>query len=77
VAGICSAHMGDEPVEGCSACHAIPSDLFPRWGAMVVEADLAGKAICECGFEFYLTTPACPLCGSRNYTKQPPDKETL
>jgi hypothetical protein len=70
MAGICSAHGGEEAVEGCAACHATPRDLFPNdWDRMVAEAEAAGLAVCECGFEFYLTTTVCPRCGSTKYTK--------
>lgn len=57
--------MGEEPVPGCPACHATPKDLFPDWDQKCAEADAAGLTRCpKCGFEHYLTSDECPLCGT-------------
>jgi hypothetical protein len=71
MAGICSRHFGDDPMEGCAACHSTIKDLLPNdWERMETEAKEAGRAVCYCGFEFYLTTPQCPLCGSTKYARK-------
>ena len=62
MAGICSRHQGNDP--DCAACQAEPRDLFPDWDEKLAEAEAAGRIHCpECGYEFYLTTRDCPLCG--------------
>ncbi len=65
MSGICSIHHPQlGPVKGCGACHATLEDLL---GASVVaqmqaEAEAAGLFTCDCGFEYYKTVDACPLC---------------
>ncbi len=65
MSGICSMHhssMG--PVEGCAACHATMGDLFgeSEYARMRAEAEAAGEFTCDCGFTYYKTVDACPLC---------------
>ncbi len=66
MAGICSMHPPQlGPVEGCAACHATLEDLFGETAVAIAraEAEEAGLCTCECGFEYYKTVDACPLCG--------------
>lgn len=71
---ICSKHLMYD--EHCNLCNAHPRDMtrhdgtkmFPDWDKKVAEAKTAGLVTCgdpECKFEFYLTTPDCPLCGKK------------
>lgn len=64
MAGICSKHMGSEPVEGCALCHTTPEDIFGKesWQAAVKRAEEAGLHECVCGFRYYRTTDSCPKC---------------
>ena len=39
---------------------------FPDWDKKAAEAEAAGLTTCKCGFEYYLTTDICPLCGERD-----------
>lgn len=59
---ICSRH--GEYQKDCKLCNSTIRDLFPNdWERMEAEAEAAGTMICKCGFEYYLTTDSCPLCG--------------
>ncbi len=60
---ICSIHH--EYNKDCKLCNTHPRDVFPDWDKKVAEAEAAGKTTCKCGFEYYLTTDSCPLCGER------------
>lgn len=65
MSGICSAHHPSlGPVEGCDLCHASIEDLFgvDTVIQMRAEAEAAGLFTCDCGFEYYKTVDACPLC---------------
>ncbi len=66
MAGVCSAHWGPDPVEGCAACNSTVQELLGlndcEYAAMVARAEDAGLYTCECGFEYYKTVDACPLC---------------
>lgn len=66
MAGVCSAHGGPEPVEGCAACKATVQELLgitdEEYAAMRWQAEDAGLYTCDCGFEYYKTVDACPLC---------------
>lgn len=63
MSGICSAHHPSlEPIEGCAACHASLEDLFGVSEVAQMRAEAAGKFTCDCGFEYYKTVGACPLC---------------
>jgi len=57
-------HPSLGPVEGCAACHASLEDLFgvSEVARMRAEAEAAGLFTCDCGFEYYKTVDACPLC---------------
>lgn len=66
MAGICSAHNTDTPVDGCELCHASGRDLFSDWDEKVSAAEKAGKHRCAgCGFVFYRVTNYCPKCSLR------------
>lgn len=70
MAGICSAHNGEEPVEGCDACQSTPAQLLGitenEWDTAVVYAEACGRHICtKCGFVYYKTVELCPLCSHR------------
>lgn len=63
MSGICSRHRENDPA--CSLCQKTPADIFgaERWEAMKMRAKDAGEHRClGCGFRFYLTTKACPMC---------------
>ena len=63
MSGICSQHRHHEP--GCRLCGKTPADIFgtESWTRKLAEAEAAGKHKCGgCGFVFYLTVNACPLC---------------
>lgn len=57
---LCSAHQ--DPVPGCRQCEANPRDIFPDWDKKIAEAEAAGRHTCECGFVYFKTVDACPLC---------------
>jgi hypothetical protein len=57
---ICSRHR--EPKSDCALCQTDIRDALPGYDQMVAEARLAGECKCECGFTFYRTVSACPLC---------------
>jgi hypothetical protein len=40
------------------------SDLLPDWDEKLKEAEAAGAVRCRCGFFYYRTAPACPLCNT-------------
>ena len=63
--GICSIHHPSlGPVEGCANCHATLGDLLGETTVAIMraEAKAAGLFTCDCGFEYYKTVDACPLC---------------
>jgi len=65
VAGICSRHHPSlGVVEDCAACNSTPADLLgeAQWAYMKAQAEVAGLFTCDCGFEYYKTVDACPLC---------------
>jgi len=65
MSGICSRHHPSlGPVEGCVACHSTVGDLLGEsvYAEMRARADAAGLFTCDCGFEYYKTVDACPLC---------------
>lgn len=68
MAGVCSAHPGDVPVDGCPACHATVAEVLriseEAWAAEVARAEAKGRHTCgRCGFTRYKTVDYCPLCG--------------
>jgi len=70
MAGICSAHMEAEPVEGCAACHSTPAKLLgvteDEWAKAVACAEACGRHTCtKCGFVYYKNGDICPLCYHR------------
>jgi len=65
MSGICSAHHPSlGPVEGCDLCHSTIEDLLGESTVAIMraEAEAAGLFTCDCGFEYYKTVDACPLC---------------
>lgn len=66
MAGVCSAHGGPDPVEGCAACHSTVPELLgiteAEYAYMRAVAEDAGLYTCDCGFEYYMTVDSCPLC---------------
>ena len=65
MSGICSIHHPSlGAVDGCGMCHATVGDLLGEsvYAEMRAEADAAGLFTCDCGFEYYKTVDACPLC---------------
>lgn len=63
MSGICSRHSG-RTVEGCVACHSTLEDIFgdTEVARARAEAKAAGEFTCDCGFTYYKTVNACPLC---------------
>lgn len=62
MSGICSRHQEFEP--GCPLCAFDPTG-HPDFIRIEEEAKAAGTRFCFCGFEYFLTTDACPLCGRK------------
>lgn len=65
MSGICSIHQSRPgPVEGCIPCHSTMEDLLGETTVAIMraEAEAAGLFTCDCGFEYYKTVSACPLC---------------
>lgn len=61
---ICSMHRIPDP--NCDLCNTYGEDVIPHYKEKEAEAERAGKEICaKCGFEFYKTTDACPLCRNK------------
>lgn len=59
--GICSAHKHNDP--NCKLCQVDISEILPDYDEKVKEAKAKGLYKCDCGFEYYKTVNACPLCG--------------
>jgi hypothetical protein len=63
--GICSKHQ--TPASDCVLCNTDIRDVLPDYDKKIAEAEAAGRHTCVCGFEYFLTTDACPRCGRQNY----------
>lgn len=63
---ICSRHR--EPQPDCHLCQTDVRDVLPDYDKMTAEAETAGRHTCECGFVYYKTVSACPLCYRRRPT---------
>ena len=59
-------HPSLGPVEGCDLCVTTVQELLGQsdgeYAAMQARAEDAGLFECDCGFEYYKTVDACPLC---------------
>jgi hypothetical protein len=64
VAGVCSKHQRNDP--DCDLCQTTVQELLgitdEQYAYMRAEAEDAGLYTCDCGFEYYKTVDACPLC---------------
>jgi hypothetical protein len=60
MSGICSQHRDYHPE--CRLCNVTLKD-DPELNEARLRAIDAGLHKCECGFEYYMTVLACPLCG--------------
>lgn len=62
MSGICSRHRHHE--SGCRLCNTEARDILPDFDRKLAEAEAAGRQKCPgCGFVYYRTVEACPLCG--------------